>query len=154
MEIERLERVAVAVKNIDEAIALFSKVFGFTFVKTVELCAEAGVERKKTITEHGDYASEEAWNRAKVAISPIGLEVIESDPPVEKEGVRSFHFKVSNLEQAKAEMKEKGIRLVAQLDIGLLKEAIYSAEDLCGCRIVLTEYATPTVFEAETTKKT
>lgn len=140
MKVEKLERVALTVKNLDEAIRLFSDLLGTTFERN------PAATFVKNVTEHADRAFEET--RLRVAISPIGLELIETIPPTEKEGVRSFHFKVSDLDQAKAEMKEKGIRLLAEIAYGGLKEAIFSPSDLHGGRLCLTEFEAPTAIDA------
>ena len=145
MKIERLENIGVDVKNLDEAARLFSDLLGIQLVNTDWLVKDRGW--KKTVTEHGDRTYEET--DIKLAMDRTGvLELIESDPPVEKEGLRSIQFKVSNLEEAKAEMKQKGIRLVGELEVGGLKEALYSCEDLCGIRLALIEYDAPTFVDA------
>lgn len=146
MKVEGLVGVALTVKNLDEAISLFSDLLGTTFEKIHSKVAKGEVKFEKTITKHADRAFEET--KIKVAISPIGLELIETIPPTEKEGIRSFLLKVSNLEEAKAEMELKGIRLVAEAKIGGLKEAIYSPDDLRGARLTLVEYDAPTPIEA------
>ena len=142
MKIEKLQQVNIGVKNLDEAIKFFSDLFGTTF----ERVHPEEVGYQKTVAEHADPALEGA--RFIAAISPIGLELLQSIPSVEKEGVRSFSFKVSNLEEAKVEMKERGVRLLADIKVGNLKEAIFSPDDLHGCRIVLLEYEAPTIMDA------
>ncbi|MFC1993618.1 VOC family protein, partial [Chloroflexota bacterium] len=107
----------------------------------------ANVTDERTIPEHADHTLEETKRRA--AIDRTGfMELIESDPPEEKEGLRALLFKVSDLEQAKAEMKKKGIRLAAEIKWGATKEAIYDARDLHGIRLGLVEYETPTFVDA------
>lgn len=142
MKVEKLDRVAMHVDNLEEAIALFSSILGTRF----DMTPREGVKFKKTITEHADRAFEEIRNR--IAISPEGIELVEMPKPQPKEGLRSFHLKVSNLEEAKAQMKAKGIRMTAELELGGLKEAIYSPEDLHGVRLVLVEYDAPSVISA------
>ena len=142
MKIEKLDRVAIHVNDIEEAIALFSSVLGTRF----DMAPREGVKRKKTITEHANRAFEESRNR--VAISPEGIELVEMPKPQPPEGLRSFHLKVSNIEEAKAEMQAKGIRLTAYLELGGLKEAIFSPEDLHGVRLVLVEYDAPDAISA------
>jgi hypothetical protein len=141
MKIEKLDRVVIGVRSLDKAEKLFSKLFGIKFERSPIHTMV------KTLTEHADQAFKKIEYR-NVAIAPVGLELIETSPPVETEGIRSFHFKVSNLEEAKIEMEEKGIHLVAEVTHGGLKEAIFSPEDLHGARIVLVEYEAPTVISA------
>ncbi len=139
MKVQKLERVALTVKNLEEAVKLFSNLFDTTF----ERCPDTVVRK---ITEHADPAFEGL--KLKIAMSPIGWELLETDPPPEKEGVRAFHFKVSNLERAKAEMKAKGIRLLAEVTYGNLKEAVFSPDDLHGARLCLAEFDAPTAVDA------
>lgn len=141
MNVEKIDRVAIHVNNLDEAMRMFSDLLGIEF----DVVPREGIKRTKTITEHADRAFEEAKN--KIALSPVGLELVES-AAVKQEGLRSFHLKVSDIEAAKAEMKAKGIRLVADMAAGGLKEAIYSPEDLHGVRLVLVEYDAPTALKA------
>ncbi len=143
MKIEKLEPVGVNVKNLNEAVKLFSDILGTTFVNHTEE-AQKG---EKTVTEHADRTFEET--KFKVATDRTGyLTLIESIPPREKEGVRSLRFKVPNLEQAKAEMKQKGIRLLGEAKQGGAKVAIFSPDDLHGVRLVLMEYEAPTLVDA------
>jgi predicted enzyme related to lactoylglutathione lyase len=128
MKIEKLDRVATTVEHLDEAIKFFSDLLGITFDKLPS---------------------------GKVAISPSGLELLEVGStlpnlslPAKNEGVYCFHFKVSDLEQAKAEMEKKGIRLLREINLGTLKELIYSPDDLHGITLVLVEYKTPKVIDA------
>ena len=143
MKVEKIDRVAVAVKELDGVKKFFSDLFGTTFerspVETIE----------KKMTDFGRSASGQRETRyVNVSISPMGLELVQTDPPCEREGVLSFHFKVSNLEEAKREMEIKGVRLLTEITHGSLKEAIFHPEDLHGVRLVLVEYKTPTVMEA------
>ena len=143
MKVEKLDRVAVAVKDLDDVQKLFAELFETTFERNP-------VETISKITkDYGERGSKERETRyAKVVISPMGLELVEMDPPCEREGVLSSHLKVSNLEQAKAEMERKGIRLLTEIRHGSLKEAIFNPADLHGVRLVLVEYETPTVMGA------
>ena len=142
MEIEKLDGVAVDVKNLDEAIKLVSDILGVTFVKFPE-----DLKIEETTTEHGSRNS--GGTKPRVAMDRAGLlELIESDPPTEKEGLRSIQFKVANLERAKAEMKQKGIRRIADIKVWGLRAAIFSPDDLHGRRLSLVEYETPTLVEA------
>ena len=146
MRIEKLDRVAVSVFNLDEAEKFFSDLLGIKFYRFQDKLAAGEITREKTITKHADPAFEEA--KTKVAISPTGLELIETAPPTKKEEVRSFHFKVDDLDEAVADMELRGVRLLAEVKLGKLREAIYSAQDLHGARIVLAEYEAPTAIEA------
>lgn len=139
MKVEKLDRVAINVKNLDEARRLFSDLFSTKFTMSPLDTLEK--------TEHAERNSGET-KFSKIAFSPIGLELIETSPPCEEEGLRSFHLKVSNLEEAKAEMVKKGVRLVSEFRHGGLKEAIFNRGDLHGVRLVLVEYDAPDVMSA------
>ena len=146
MKVEKIDRIALDVNNLDSAIRLFSNVFGTTFDTVHDKIEKGKVKQEKKITKYANKNFEES--QIKVAISPMGLELIETVPPIGKEGVRSFHFKVSNLDEAMAEMERKGIRLIGEIKIGGLREAIYSPEDLHGARILLVEYEAPIAMGA------
>jgi catechol 2,3-dioxygenase-like lactoylglutathione lyase family enzyme len=135
MNIENMGAVTVDVKNLDEAIKRFSDVLGIKFVKL------GGSGKLKSVTQEADHAFEE--NETNIAIDETGyLELMESKPPVAAEGLRSIHFKVSDIEQATEELKGKGMHLVASVtDPCGFKEAIFAAEDLHGVRLCLTEYS-------------
>jgi len=142
MKVEKIDRVAVAVKNLDDVQKLFTELFG-TFARVpVETITAATVDQ-------GERGSKERATRyVKIGINPIGLELIETDPPCENEGVFGFHLKVSDLKQAKEEMQRKNIRLLKEITHGGLKEAIFNPDDLHGVRLVLVEYEAPTVMDA------
>ncbi len=129
-------------------IKLFSDILGITFVNPRKLARPGEVTREKIITED---APDRTFEKAKVntAIDRTGfLELIESIPPTDKEGLRNIHFKVSDIEEAKAEMKRKGIRLIVYNKIGGLKEAIYHPDDVHGIRLCLVEYDAPSMVDA------
>ena len=147
MKIEKIEHVAVNVKNLDEAVKLFSDILGTTFTDVSD------VEVEKTVTEHAPpfekVQQPGKGGNERVAIDRRGfLALVESAPPMEKEGLRSIHFKVPDIEQAKAEMKQKGIRLTANVKAGSMKEAVFSADYLHGVRLILNEYKAPTLIDA------
>ncbi len=127
MKIERIDRVVIAVKNLDESIKFFSDLLGIKF-------DPAG-------------SSDELLVRA--AYSPSGIELMEashSESPVGKfvekrgEGLYAVVFKVSNIEEATAELERKGIRKVGRLDLGALKEVIFHPKDTHGVMVILAEY--------------
>jgi hypothetical protein len=141
MNVEKIEILAVDVKNLDEAIKKFSDILGTTFHNFGELTGQ------KTTTEASDLAFEKT--RIKFAIDRRGfMELIESIPPVQKEGMRNIHYKVPSLDEAKEEMRLKGYRLIADVKMGNLKEAIFNPEDCCGIRLCFIEYNEPSLVEA------
>jgi predicted enzyme related to lactoylglutathione lyase len=138
MKIEKLVQVAIGVKDIDKAEKFFSDLFEITFDRSPQH------DVVRTPTENADEAFKK--NKFKgVAMSTLGIELVQPDPPLEKEGLRAFHLKVANIEEAKAEMKKRGIPLLGVQTHGGLKEAIY---DIYGARIVLVEYDAATPIKA------
>lgn len=141
MKIEKLEFVAVDVKNLKEAVKLWSDILGTTFIDLSD------VRDERAITDNVVRTFEETERRC--AIDRTGfIELIESTPPVEKEGLRTVVFKVSNLEQAKAEMQQKGIRIGADVKFGGAKEVIFNSADLNGVRLCFVDYDAPTFVDA------
>jgi len=86
--------------------------------------------------------------QSRDAMSPIGLEVLQTIPPVEREGVRAIAFKVSNLGEAKEEMKKKGVRHIKDIKIGGFREAVFHPDDVHGIRLCLYQYQAPTIVDA------
>ena len=144
MEIEKMEILGFDVTNLEEAIEKFSDLLGTTFHNFGE---GETLNLKKNLTGHANLQYEKA--SAKAAIDHRGfIELVESVPPVEKDSIRNIHFKVSNFEEAIEEVMSKGYRLVANLRIGGLREAVFHPDDLCGVRLCLVEYKEATLVDA------
>lgn len=102
MKALRVDHIGIAVKNLDETIKFYSDVLG------LEVQGTEVVEEQKV----------------KVAFLPIGdteVELLESttdDGPIARfiekngEGMQHIAFAVENIEEAIAEMKEKGMRMI------------------------------------------
>jgi len=104
MKVKHIDHIGIAVKGLDQASAFYKDVLGLE-VKEVETVAEQKV------------------NVAFIPITDSEVELLESteaDGPVAKfieargEGVQHIAFRVENLEEALAELKAKGIRLIDQ----------------------------------------
>ena len=154
MKVERLDLVVIDVKDIDEAVKFFSDLFETPFEK---LYAPGRKFRRTVISTNAEPVEEKP--KHSMAMSPfpggLGLELIQDlglelsqDPASVKQGLRSLAFKVADLEQAKTEMKEKGIRLVYEVHIGDYKAVVFNADDTYGVRIGLTEYKGDNVADA------
>jgi methylmalonyl-CoA/ethylmalonyl-CoA epimerase len=126
MKIEKIDHVAILVKDLSKAEKFFSDLFEMEFAKLGEV-------------EEVD---------ARSIMEASGIEILEPltpDGPTAKtlekrgEGLTLISLKVPNLEEAMAEMKTKGIRLVAERheDVRL---AIYHPKDTYGVMIELIEY--------------
>jgi len=126
MKIEKIDHVAILVKDLSKAEKFFSDLFEMEFAKLGEV--------------------EEVDARSMMEASGIEiLEPLTPDGPTSKtlenrgEGLTLISLKVPNLEEAMAEMKAKGIRLVAERheDVRL---AVYHPKDTYGVMIELIEY--------------
>jgi methylmalonyl-CoA/ethylmalonyl-CoA epimerase len=104
MKVKHIDHIGIAVKGLDQASAFYTDILGLK-VKATETVAEQKV------------------NVAFIPITDSEVELLESteaDGPVAKfieargEGVQHIAFRVENLEEALAELKAKGIRLIDQ----------------------------------------
>lgn len=126
MKIEKIDHVAILVEDLNKAEKFFSDLFEMKFAKLGEV---------KEVD-------------ARSMMESSGIEIIEPltpDGPTAKnlerrgEGLTLISLKVHNLDEAMAEMKARGIRLVAERheDVRL---AVYHPKDTCGVMIELIEY--------------
>jgi methylmalonyl-CoA/ethylmalonyl-CoA epimerase len=102
MKVLKIDHLGIAVNSIEEAKKLFHDILGLTF------------EGTETVQEQ----------KVTTAFFPVGdseVELLEStapDGPIAKylekrgEGIQHIAFRVDNLEEALAELKNKGIRLI------------------------------------------
>ncbi|WZL72791.1 methylmalonyl-CoA epimerase [Clostridiaceae bacterium 35-E11] len=102
MKVLKVDHIGFAVKNLDETLKFYQDILG------LELQGTEVVEEQKV----------------KVAFLPVGdtevelLESTEPDGPIAKfiekkgEGIQHVAFRVPNIEEAIAEMKEKGVRMI------------------------------------------
>jgi methylmalonyl-CoA/ethylmalonyl-CoA epimerase len=102
MKVLKLDHLGIAVNSIEEAKKLFHDILGLKF------------EGSETVQEQ----------KVTTAFFPVGdseVELLEStapDGPISKylekrgEGIQHIAFRVDNLEEALAELKDKGIRLI------------------------------------------
>lgn len=127
MKVESIDRVFVAVKDLEAASKLFSDILGLKF---------------------GEVKVDEG-QQTKYTRSAIGLELIQSttpDGPVARsierrgEGLYAAVLKVSDIGLAIEELQKKGLRLLGQSKIGGLKEAFFHPRDSHGLMIALCEY--------------
>ena len=102
MKVLKIDHLGIAVHSIEEAKKLFQDTLGLVF------------EGSETVAEQ----------KVTTAFFPVGdseVELLEStapDGPIAKylekrgEGIQHIAFRVENIEEALAELKEKGIRLI------------------------------------------
>ena len=102
MKTLKIDHIGIAVSNLDETLKFYEEVLGMTCTGKEEV----------------------ADQKVRVAFLPVGdseVELLEStDPegPIAKyidkkgEGIQHIAFRVDNIEEAIANMKEKGIRMI------------------------------------------
>ncbi|MFZ5647183.1 MAG: methylmalonyl-CoA epimerase [Bacillota bacterium] len=100
--IKKIDHIGIAVKDINEAVKLYEGLLGLRVTEIEEV----------------------AEQKVRVAFLPTGdseVELLESTSPdgpiarfIEKngEGIQHIAFRVENLEEKLAELKEKGVRLI------------------------------------------
>jgi len=128
MKIEKIDHIAILVKDLNKAEKFFSDLFQMKFTILGEI---------KEVD-------------ARSMMEPSGIEIIEPltpDGPTAKtlerrgEGLTLISLKVSNLDEGMAEMKARGIRLVAEKHENV-RLALYHPKDTYGVMIELIEYET------------
>ena len=124
---EAIDRIVVAVKDLDKAKEFFSDLLEIDFDEPL-------------IDEEFDM---------RAVYSLLGLELVDSTAPgsvIDKyvqakgEGVFRVVIKVSNMDEAVKRFEDKGVRAVGELTIGGLREVAFHPKDLYGIQIVLAEY--------------
>ena len=127
MKVEKMDHIAIFVKDLDKAKKLFSDLLGTEFTEPV-MVEQLGFRQ---------------------TLEPLGIEFVEStspDGPIAKtielkgEGVGLIGLKVPDLEEAVAEMESRGFRLVSRVEQGQLKAAQFHPKDTFGVMIELLEY--------------
>ncbi|MBN2797056.1 MAG: methylmalonyl-CoA epimerase [Clostridia bacterium] len=105
MKVMKVDHIGIAVKNLEETIKFYTDILGLDLQDT-EIVEE---------------------QKVKVAFLPIGdteVELLEStseDGPIAKyierngEGVQHLAFRVENIEEAIAEMQEKGMKMIDEM---------------------------------------
>lgn len=132
MKALKVDHIGIAVKDLDAVVKFYEDVMG--------------------IPLHGIETVEE--QKVRVAFMPVGdteIELLESTSPdgpiakfIEKkgEGVQHVAFKVENIEEAIADMMEKGYRMIDEsprYGAGGAKIAFMHPKGTCGVLIELSE---------------
>ena len=127
---ERVDRVAIGVKDLEKAMAFFYETLGIKF----------------------DEVRESKTDKYRATYSNVGLELVQPTAKataiaefIDKkgEGVIAICIKVPDLEEAKRDLQTKGLRLINEVSRGGLKEAIFHPKDFYGVAITLCEYEAP-----------
>ena len=116
--IRKLERVALNVTNLENATALYSRTLGITFEKYGELVQPDGTH-------------------VRFAISSGGLELLQEIPPRQEASMRSFHYRVDNLDEAKKHIEQHGGVVLGGFNVGAVKEL---GALIGGIRMFFLEY--------------
>ena len=132
MKVLKIDHLGIAVHSIEEAKKLFQDTLGLEF------------EGSETVAEQ----------KVTTAFFPVGdseVELLQStapDGPIAKylekrgEGIQHIAFRVENIEEALAELKEKGIRLIDEkprLGAGGAKIAFLHPKSTHGVLIEISE---------------
>jgi predicted enzyme related to lactoylglutathione lyase len=136
---EKIERVAIAVKDLDKAKAFFSDLLDIDFDVVGEM---------EQLGMRGGY-------------SAFGLELIESCTPgsmIERfidqrgEGLWAVVIKVKNMDAAVEKCLAKGMKIAGDITYGAMREVAFHPKDSHGVEIVLAEYREkhPATVAAET----
>ncbi|MEZ3158934.1 VOC family protein [Microbacterium sp. BWT-B31] len=151
---EKIEIIGINVSDVDKAVALFREMFGIEFISTVLGPDDTPIVNVAPRTGEVFTDSQTAQARpTRIAIDTRGyFELMESHRDAAQDGMRNIHFKVDDIDAAIAEMQRLGVRLVGNVLVGTMREAIFDAGDLFGCRICLVQYPGPSLMEALTDK--
>ena len=126
MKIEKINHVAILVKDTDKASKFFSELFEMKFTAL-------GAVNEMDV---------------KSMIEPSGIELVEPlspDGPTAKtlenrgEGLLLLSLKVENLDKAMADMERHGIKAIRQIEQKNMRAALYNPKDMYGVMIELIE---------------
>lgn len=130
MNVERVDHIHIAVRDVNKAAQLFEDLFGIKFSKEM-------VSRRYAV-------------KARIgAIGSMGIELLESSNPdsiigkfiQEKgEGIQAISLKVPDIDQAVAELEAKGIKTESRIELPLIREANLAPQDLNGVIVELCQY--------------
>ena len=121
---EKIDHVAISVKDLDQAIKFFGDLLATEFSEPRE------------ITELN----------MKSSLDPLGIELVAASTPdgvmaktIERrgEGLSMLSFKVTDLEEAIAEMQSRGVRLVQRIKGPKRQAALFHPKDLNGVMVEL-----------------
>lgn len=136
MHVIGVDRVMIAVPDIDETSAQFTELLGIEFSQLME---------PTTSTDHGDQP-------VANVVSPTGVELVapRSDENevarfVEEHGpgLYAVSIRVADLDDAQSELAEKGVHPVGRFAHGDFDEAFYHPENFGGAMVILAEYEAP-----------
>ncbi len=124
---EKIDRIAIAVNNLEKAKDFFSELLDI----------------------HFDSPGQSEEIGMKGAYSSFGLELIEPAGPDSMigkylknrgEGVWAVVIKVRDMDEAVKRFKKKGLRVAGEVKVGSMREVAFHPKDSFGVEIVLAEY--------------
>ena len=124
---EKIDRVAIAVADLDKAMVFFSELLDIDF----------------------DEVSEGADIGMRGTYSAFGIELIEPTHPdsiigkylqQRGEGVWALVLKVSDMDEAVQRFKDKGLKMAGEITAGKMREVAFHPKGSHGVEIVLAEY--------------
>ena len=127
MKVEKIDHVAISVKDLDKAIEFFGDLLGTEFSEPREI-AELDM---------------------RSSLDPLGIELVAASTPdgvmakaIERrgEGLSMMSFKVPDLEEAIAEMQSRGVRLIQRIKGPKRQAALFHPKDSFGVLIEFVEY--------------
>jgi methylmalonyl-CoA epimerase len=127
MRVEKIDRIAIATRDVNKAKERLENIFGIKFDKVLE--------------------DEELGVRA--LFSNIGLELAEPASPnsplatfLQKkgEGVYAIVIKTSDINSLLSELRAKGVRITNDFKIGYVREVVLHPKDTCNVMFILCEY--------------
>jgi len=136
LEIEKIDHLHIYVKDLEKAIERFTDQLGLQFTD---------------IMNWEKYGLRDAY-------APPGLNVIQETGKSglnisefikqRGEGIAGISFKVSNIEEAVAELQAKGLKLLSKVTVGDVTEALFAPPDSFGVILELCEYPGDDIHEA------
>jgi methylmalonyl-CoA/ethylmalonyl-CoA epimerase len=130
MNVERVDHIHIAVRDVNKAAQLFEDCFGIKFSKEM-------VSKRYSV-------------KARIgAIGSLGIELLEGNSPDSEiakfiqekgEGIQAISLKVPDIDKAVAEMEAKGVQTISRIELPLIREANLKPEEVNGVRIELCQY--------------
>jgi 4-hydroxyphenylpyruvate dioxygenase-like putative hemolysin len=136
MQIIDVDRVVLAVPNIDESTEKFSKLLGIDFSDQIE---------PTTSTTKGEH-------QLTNVISSTGIELVtprDEDNALAQfieengSGLYAMAIRVADIEEAKEELAEHDVHPVGEFSFGDVVEIMYHPRDFEGAMVLMAEYDAP-----------
>jgi methylmalonyl-CoA epimerase len=135
MDVLGIDRVIVAVPNLEQAVSQFERLgLSFPDPQVTETESPAGVQRMRlTYADPGVEILVPEDDKNAVA------EFIDENGP----GLYGFVLRVANLQTAKTKLADQGVKPIAEEGSEEAPEAFYHPKDFAGVFLILTEYDHP-----------